>query len=89
MLPQNHPQAFDAKDLVTLECAFNATLTTLKTNDPFRDWDRDGELRTKLAAKLSALAATGITSPDELGRRALEDMELVQSSTLSARAVGF
>ena len=85
----NHPQAFDAKGLLRLECAFNATLKTLKANDPFRDWDRDGELRTKLAEKLSALAATGIMNADELGKRALEGMELVQNSTLSARSVGF
>lgn len=89
MLPQNHPQAFDTKGLLSLESAFNATLTMLKANDPFRDWDRDSELRTKLAETLSALAATGVTNADELSKRALEGMELVQSSTLSARAVGF
>lgn len=82
MQPQTHPQAFDDNGL-------NATLVTLKANDPFRDWDKDAELRTKLAEKLADLVAMGVNDSDELGRRALASMELPQSSTHSARAVGF
>ena len=88
MQPQHQPTDHDGETLLALERAVNDALATLKVNDPFRDWAKDGELRTMLAERLFALLARGVTDPDELRVRVLESLQLTQNSTLSARTAG-
>ena len=89
MQPQHLPTANNDESLSALERAFNDALATLKVNDPFRDWAKDGELKTTLAEQFFALLATGVNDPDELRVRVLESLHLTQNSTLSARTAGF
>ena len=42
--------------------------------DPFRDFDKDNELKTELSHELSALAADGVTDAIELREWALEGL---------------
>jgi hypothetical protein len=86
MQPWYPPTTHDEESLSALEGAFNDTLATLKVDDPFRDWNKDDELRATLAEELRALMARGVTDPDELRVRALENLHLTQNSTFSARA---
>jgi hypothetical protein len=67
MYPQN-PQInpYDPKTLDALGEAFDATWVVLQARDPFRDFDKDNELKTELSHKLSALAADGVTDAIEL-----------------------
>ncbi len=89
MQPHHQPTDHDGETLLALERAVNDAVATLKVNDPFRDWAKDGELRTKLAERLFALLARGVTDPDELRMRALESLKRPQNSTLSVRTAGF
>jgi hypothetical protein len=82
----NESISHDDASLLALGQAFEAVLTTLKSHDPFHDWDRDVERRTELAKILLELGAAGLTDPNELRSRALGRLPLVpQSTTLSAR----
>ena len=56
--------------LRALRRAFNATC------DPFRDLERDSELKTAINQKLWALARDGVTDPVELREWALENLRL-------------
>jgi len=60
----------DPKTLEALGRAFDAT------RDPFRDLERDSELKTAISEKLSLLAAEGVTDPIELREWALESLLL-------------
>jgi hypothetical protein len=75
MHPQN-PQInpYDPKTLDALGEAFDATWVVLQARDPFRDFDKDNELKTELSHKLSALAADGVTDAIELREWALEGL---------------
>jgi hypothetical protein len=44
----------------------------VQARDPFRDLERDSELKTAISQKLSMLAADGVTDPIELREWALE-----------------
>jgi len=46
----------------------------LEARDPLRDWVKDGQLSSNLSEKLMALADTGITTQDELCKRALKGL---------------
>jgi hypothetical protein len=46
----------------------------LQARDPFRDFDKDNELKTELSHKLSALAADGVTDAIELREWVLEGL---------------
>jgi hypothetical protein len=48
----------------------------LQARDPFRDFERDSELRTALNQKLMTLVADGVTDPIELREQALESLLL-------------
>jgi len=48
----------------------------VQARDPFRDFDRDSELRTALNRKLMTLVADGVTDPTELREWALESLLL-------------
>ena len=58
--------------LATVEQAFDSTWVVLQTRYPFRDFERDSELKTALSQKLLTLAAEGVTDPVELREWALE-----------------
>ena len=71
---KNPPPTFYVSALrSTVEQAFEATWTALQARDPFRDFERDYELKTTLRRKLMGLAVDGVTDPIELREWALED----------------
>ena len=59
-----------------LKEAFEATWVVLQARDPFRDFDRDFELRAALNRKLKTLVADGVTDPIELREWVLESLLL-------------
>jgi hypothetical protein len=67
---------YDPKTLKALGQAFDATWVVLQTRDPFRDFERDLDLKTALSLKLTALAADGVTDAVELREWALESLPL-------------
>jgi hypothetical protein len=67
---------YDPKTLDALREAFDASWVMLQARDPFRDFERDSELRTALNQKLRALVADGVTDPVELREWALESLLL-------------
>ena len=66
----------DPKMLEALRQAFDATWVDVQARDPFRDFNRDSELKTAISEKLSMLAADGVTDPFELREWALESLLL-------------
>jgi hypothetical protein len=67
---------YDPKTLEALSEAFEATWVVLQARDPFRDFERDLELRAALSRKLKLLASDGVTDPIELREWALESLLL-------------
>jgi len=68
------PNSYDPALLAAVEQAFDATWTVLEAREPFRDFDKDNELKTELSQKLNALAADGVTDAIELREWALEGL---------------
>jgi len=68
------PNLYDPALLAAVEQAFDATWTVLEAREPFRDFDKDNELKTELSHKLNALAADGVTDAIELREWALEGL---------------
>jgi hypothetical protein len=66
----------DPNTLRAVRQAFNATWLEVQARDPFRDLQRDLELKTAISRKLSMLAADGVTDPIELREWALEGFVL-------------
>ena len=66
----------DPNKLRALRQAFNATWVEVQARDPFRDFERDLELKTSINHKLCALARDGVTDPVELREWALESLRL-------------
>ena len=66
----------DRRTLEALGQAFDATWVEVQARDPFRDFERDSELKTAISEKLSMLAADGVTDPIELREWALESLLL-------------
>jgi flagellar basal body rod protein FlgG len=62
--------------LATLQNAFDATWVEIQTNEPLRDFTKDGELRTRLSKKLVTLAGEGVTDAAQLRRLALKSLPL-------------
>ena len=67
---------YDPKTLKALAQAFDATWVEVQARDPFRDFERDLELKTALNQKLVALAEDGVTDPIELREWALDSLLL-------------
>jgi len=67
---------YDPKTLKALAQAFDATWVEVQARDPFRDFERDLELKTALNQKLVALAKDGVTDPIELREWALDSLLL-------------
>jgi hypothetical protein len=73
MYPQN-PHSTQTTE--ALREAFEATWVVVQARDPFRDFERDLELRAALSRKLKLLASDGVTDPIELREWALESLLL-------------
>ena len=75
MCPHNSRiNLYDPKTLESLNQAFEASWVVLQARDPFRDFQRDTELKSALNQKLMGLAADGVTDPIELREWALEGL---------------
>ncbi len=74
--PNPRLDRYNPKALEALGQAFDETWIVLQARDPFRDCERDYELKTALNHKLMALAADGVTDPIELREWALESLLL-------------
>jgi hypothetical protein len=67
---------YDPKTLEALGQAFDSSWVVLQARNPFRDFERDLDLKSTLSLKLTALAADGVTDPVELREWALESLPL-------------
>ena len=67
---------YDPKTLKALGQAFDSSWVVLQARNPFRDFERDLDLKSSLSLKLTALAADGVTDPVELREWALESLPL-------------
>lgn len=67
---------FQDDDLKALQAALEDVVATLKAHNPYRNWDADKELKTRIAERLLALASVGINTPKDLRRRALQTLSL-------------
>lgn len=65
---------YDPKTPDALKEAFEATWVMLQARDPFRDLERDSELRSALSRQLKKLVSDGVTDPIELREWALESL---------------
>jgi hypothetical protein len=65
---------YNPEMLASLDRAFSAAWTVLQTHDPFRDLAKENELRILLSQRLMALAADGVSDPDQLRELALESL---------------
>ena len=59
--PPPHSYDRDPKSLEALGQAFDATWVEVQARNPFRDFERDSELKTTISDELSMLAADGVT----------------------------
>jgi hypothetical protein len=77
MISQN-PQSniYDPKTLAVMDQAFAAIWHVLRTDDPFRDYANDSELRIAIGHKLMDLVADGVTDPSWLRRLTLRSLRL-------------
>jgi hypothetical protein len=77
MASQNHhPDIYDPKTLAVMDKAFAAIWNILRTDDPFRDYANDSELRIAIGHKLMELVANGVTDPVRLGYLTLKSLPL-------------
>jgi hypothetical protein len=65
---------YDPKTLAVMEKAFQAIWQVLRTDDPFRDYAVDSELRVAIGHKLMELVANGVTDPVRLGYLTLKSL---------------
>ena len=70
---QHPPRSSDDMILFALEQALREVWAVLKAHDPNEYLDKDGELQKAIADTQMALADSGVTDPQELRRRALEN----------------
>jgi hypothetical protein len=77
MASQNpHPDIYDPKTLAVMDKAFAAIWNILRTDDQFRDYANDSELRIAIGHKLMELVANGVTDPVRLGYLTLKSLPL-------------
>jgi hypothetical protein len=65
---------YDPKTLAVMDQAFAAIWHVLKTDDPFRDYAKDSELRLAIGQKLLNLVADGVTDPVRLRRLTVQSL---------------
>ena len=75
MASQNPPRSSDDMILFALEQALREVWAVLKAHDPHGYLDKDQDLQKAIADKLMALADFGVTDPQELRRRTLENFD--------------
>src|SRR6476661_7815822 len=75
MASQNPPRSSDDMILFALEQALREVWAVLKAHDPHGYLDKDDGLQKAIADKLMALADSGVTDPQELRRRTLENFD--------------
>jgi hypothetical protein len=75
MASQNPPRSSDDMILFALEQALREVWAVLKAHDPHGYLDKDDDLQKAIADKLMALADSGVTDPQELRRRTLENFD--------------
>ena len=77
MISQNpRPDIYDPKTLAVMDQAFAAIWHVLRTDDPFRDYANDSELRIAIGHKLMDLVADGVTNPIRLRQLTVESLSL-------------
>jgi len=67
---------YDPKTLADMDKAFAAIWNILRTDDPFRGYANDSELRIAIGHKLMELVANGVTDPVRLGYLTLKSLPL-------------
>jgi hypothetical protein len=77
--PSDLKRSFETSPLANLMKAFELSWEVLRSHDPFRDLEKDDDLKLALRGKLLALAADGLTDPERLRELALEDLPLTRS----------
>ncbi len=65
---------YEPRTLAAMDQAFAAIWKALKSNDPFRDYARDSELRLVIGKKLLDLAGDGETDPVRLRKLTLDSL---------------
>jgi hypothetical protein len=68
--------AYDEVTLSTLNQVFKEVWSVLQAHDPFREFEKDDEAKTSVARSLMALIDGGVSDPDELRKKALENLPL-------------
>ena len=74
--PNFRADIHDPKTLVAMDQAFAAVWHMLRTDDPFRDFASDTELKIAIGKKLLNLVADGVTDPLRLRNLTVEDLLL-------------
>ena len=69
---------YDPKTLAVMDQAFLAIWHVLRTDDPFRDYANDSELRLAIGQKLLNLVADGVTDPGLLQQITVESLLLTR-----------
>lgn len=76
MASRHPPKSYDEQILNNLEQALREVWQVLRAHSPYKDWDKDIDLKKSLAYHLMDLADSGITDAHELRNRALESFDL-------------
>lgn len=63
MASRHHTRSYDKATLALLEQAFADTWMMLRNRDPFRDWDKDSQLKGDLTDELMELVDEGVADP--------------------------
>jgi hypothetical protein len=72
-------QSYETSALANLSKAFQATWEVLHARDSSRDADAEDDHRLAVSGKLLALAADGLTDPEELRDRVLQSLSVKNS----------
>jgi hypothetical protein len=75
MASQNPTRSGEEMVLFALEQALREVWAVLKAHDRHGYLDKDQDLQKAIADKLTALADSGVTDPQELRRRTLENFD--------------
>ena len=73
---ESYQNFYDPKTLAVMDRAFAAIWTAVKTDDPFRNYAHDRELRLVIGAKLLNLVGDGIIDPIRLRQLTVESLSL-------------
>jgi hypothetical protein len=75
MASQNPPRSSDDMIMFALEQALREVWAVLKAHDTHEYLDKNQDLQKAIADTLMALADSGVTDPQELRRRTLENFD--------------